>query len=220
MFRQAEEVIERDRHSHLLVPRLPLVRIHSAFLAAIRLAMSGQAAESFSVLRSAIEQAWYALHIAKDPKAPERANTWLSRNVDDSSKAKCKSEFTVARVRSTHEGLDPETARELQNRYENLIDLGAHPNQLGLFATIKKTKSEKQVDYKVGILASDSKAVPFALRMAVAVAVGGLKVFNLIYPERFTIAALGLEIQRLVVGLNTVFKPYARIATSTREPNG
>ena len=220
MFRQVEGVIERDRQSHLLVPRLLLVRIHSAFLAAIRLAMSGQATESFPVLRSAIEQAWYALHIAKDPKAPERANTWLSRNVDISSKAKCKSEFTVAKVRSTHEGLDPATAGELQERYENLIEFGAHPNQLGVFASVKKTKSDKLVDYKVGILASDSIAVPFALRMAVAVAVGALKVFKLIYPERFGITGADLGIQCLVVELNAVFKRYARMAPSRQESNG
>lgn len=219
-FRRVEEVIEKDRRSHLLVSRLLMVRIHSAFLAAVRLAMSGQASESYPVLRSAIEQAWYALHIAKDPKAPARANTWLSRNDDISSKAKCKSEFTVANVRSTHEGLDAATAKELQDRYENLIDFGAHPNQLGVFASIKKIKSDKQVDYKVGILAGDAITVPFALRMAVAVAVGTLKVSELIYPERFRIAGIDLEIEKLVAGLNNVFTPYARVARQKQGSSG
>jgi len=189
-----------------------MVRTHAAFLAAVRLAMSGQASESFPVLRAAIEQAWYALHIAKDSKAPGRANIWLSRNDDKSTKTKCKSEFTVGNVRATHEGLDAATAKELQDIYENLIDFGAHPNPMGVLASMRKSGTDKQVDYKIGILTSNKTTVVFALRMAVAVAVGALKVFKLIYPERFSLAGINLEIDKLVAGLNTVFKPYVRVA--------
>lgn len=42
---------------------LLLHRSHSAFLASCRLAMSGQAAETFPVLRSCLDYALYALHI-------------------------------------------------------------------------------------------------------------------------------------------------------------
>lgn len=211
-FRRVEEAIEKDDRDDLLLSRFLIGRIHSAFLGAVRLAMSGQASESFPVLRAAIEQAWYALHIAKDSKAPERAKIWLSRNDDNSSKAKCKSEFTVAKVRATHEGLDAATAKELQNTYENLIDFGAHPNPMGVLASMSKSQTDKQIDYKVGILASDKTTVAFALRMAVAVAVGALKAFELIYPERFSLAGIDLEVDKMVAGLNAVFKPYVPVA--------
>jgi len=56
--------------------------------------------------------------------------------------------------------------------------------------------------------------------MAVAVAVGALKVFELIYPERFKITGVDLEIENLVAGLNSVFKPYARVARQKRGSNG
>jgi hypothetical protein len=211
-FRRIEEAIEKDNRHDLLVSRFLMVRTHSAFLGAIRLAMSGQASESFPVLRAAIEQAWYALHIAKDPKPPERAKIWLSRNDDAPSKAKCKSEFTVANVRSTQEGLDAATARELQDRYENLIDFGAHPSPMGVLTSMSKSETDKQIDYKIGILICDKTTVVFALRMAVAVAVGALKAFKLIYPERFSLAGIDLEIDELVAGLNAVFKPFVPAA--------
>src|SRR5271157_2360880 len=65
LFRRVEEAIESDDRDELLVSRFLMVRTHSSFLAGIRLAMSGQVSESFPVLRAAVEQAWYALHIAK-----------------------------------------------------------------------------------------------------------------------------------------------------------
>jgi len=56
-FQRVEETVEKDNREELLVSRFLMVRTHSAFLAAIRLAMSGQLSESYPVLRAAIEQA-------------------------------------------------------------------------------------------------------------------------------------------------------------------
>lgn len=50
----------------------------------------------------------------------------------------------------------------------------------------------------------------FTLRQAVAVGVGALKIFRLVYPERFTIVGLDGEIDALVGQLNTVFRRYGR----------
>jgi len=56
-FQRVEETVEKDNREELLVSRFLMVRTHSAFLAAIRLAKSGQLSESYPVLRAAIEQA-------------------------------------------------------------------------------------------------------------------------------------------------------------------
>ena len=185
-----------------------MVRTHSSFLAAIRLAMSGQLSESYAVLRAAIEQAWYALHMAKDPQPPTRTTVWLCRNDDETSKSKCKSEFTIAKVRSTHESLDPATAKQLHELYETMIDFGAHPNQLGMLVAMGKSEMEQGINYQVGILFPEVVALAATLRMAVAVAVGALKVFQLIFPECFKLMGLDEEIKALVNELNSVFKPY------------
>lgn len=69
-FRHVEAAVEKDTRQEFLVSRFLIVRTHSSFLAAIRLAMSGQIPESYAILRVGIEQAWYALHITKDPHPP------------------------------------------------------------------------------------------------------------------------------------------------------
>jgi len=208
LFRQLEEAIEKDNRQEHLVVRFLVVRSHSSFLAAIRLAMSGQMSEAFPLLRSVIETTWYALHIAKDPKVTERSEIWLRRNDSEASKARCKSEFTVAKVKRTHEVLDAPTAKELHGIYENLIDFGAHPNQFGVMASMKKFESEKEIDFGVGILYPESLPVLFALRMAVGVAIGALKSFQLVFPERYTIVGIDLEVEKLISDTNTLFRSY------------
>lgn len=209
LFKRFEEAIEKDNREEFLVPRFLMVRSHSSFLAGIRLAMSGQVSEALPVLRSGVECTWYALHIAKDPKGTERAEIWLRRNEDDAAKSRCKSEFTVAKVRQTHETLDANTAKDLHGIYENLIDFGAHPNQFGVMTAMRKSEADKQVDFSIGILHAEPLTIVFALRMAVGVAVGALKTFQLVFPERFMLAGIDLEIEKLISEANALFKSYA-----------
>ncbi|MGH9672808.1 MAG: hypothetical protein ACRD44_06460 [Bryobacteraceae bacterium] len=130
LFKRFEEAIEKENSEQLLVPRFLMVRVHSAFLAGVRLVMSGQVLESFPVSRSAVESAWYCLHIAKDPSPPSRATVWLNRNESETDKARCKSEFTTARVRKTHENLDAPTAKQFHEIYESLIDFRGTPQSI------------------------------------------------------------------------------------------
>lgn len=207
-FQRAETAVEKDPGWNRLVPRFLLIRTHSTFLAAIRAGMSGQVSEAFVLLRGAIEQSWYALHMAKDSNPDDRVEIWLRRNDDDQAAAKCKAEFTVKNVRSTHEALDPSTAFELRRLYEMLIDYGAHPNQMGVLTALRSDESANQIDYKVGILYPAELPVMVTLRIAVAVAIGALKVFKLIYPERFALMSFDTELAELVDELNSKFKPY------------
>ncbi len=186
-----------------------MVRAHSSFLAGIRLSMSGQVLESYAVLRSGVEQTWYALHIAKDPKPPARATTWLNRNQSDKEKSRCKTEFSVAQVRATHEALDSNTAKDLHATYETLIDFGAHPNQFGVLTSMTKVNADQQTNFSIGILAPQPMPVLFALRMAVAVALGSLKVFQLVFPERFALLGIDQDTANLISEANTLFKSYA-----------
>jgi hypothetical protein len=209
LFRQFEEAIEKDNRQQYLVARFLAVRSHSSILAAIRLSMSGQISESFPVLRSAIESTWYALHIAMDPKGTERSETWLRRNESEAAKARCKSEFTIAKVKQTHVALDAGTAKELHGIYEDLIDFGAHPNQFSVMVAIKKSESENQINYRAGILYPEPLPVLFALRMAVGSAIGVLKTFQLLFPERFRLIGIDLKIEMLIEDANALFKAYA-----------
>jgi hypothetical protein len=215
-FKRAEDAVERDSGWVRLVPRFLLVRTHSSFLAAVRAGMSGQLSEAFALLRGAIEQSWYALHMAKDPSGDTRIEVWLRRNHDEQATGRCKAEFTVRNVRTTHEGLDPGAASQLHSIYESLIDYGAHPNQMGVLTGVTQQECAKQIDYKVGILYPAEVSVMVTLRLAVAVAIGSLKIFQLIYPERFVLMSLDADIVRLIDGLNSRFKQYS---SRSRPPN-
>jgi hypothetical protein len=213
----AEGLVKRDGRPVLLIPRFLQVRVRSAFLAACRLALSGQLVEAHAVLRQAIEQAWYALHIATEPDPPAAAveksprmvrwEIWMRRTDDSTAKRRWKDEFTVRNVRTSHERIDPDTAAELHNLYEILIDFGAHPNEQGLLSAITKQESDRQIEYQIGILAPHELPLMFTLRLAVAV--GALKIFQKIYPERFELMSVDREIDAIVAGLNTVFKRFA-----------
>jgi tetratricopeptide (TPR) repeat protein len=206
-FTAFEKILENDGDPARLIPRFLIVRAHASFLAATRLAMSGELPEAYAVLRLALEQTWYALHIAKDPAPTRRAEIWLSRNTDDAAKTACKQEFTVRNVRTTHEQLDPDTAGQLQALYEAMIDFGAHPNQLGtLAAALKGHEDAAQITYGIGILHPVKIPQMATIRLAIAVAVGTLKVAQLIYPERLQNTESNAAVATLVADLNTVFK--------------
>jgi hypothetical protein len=195
-----------------------MARTHAAFLAAIRLGMSGQVVEAHPALRAVIEDIWYALHLAKDPinNPPSRAMIWLRRNDNQAAKTQCKNEFFVANVRATHAALDPTTATALQALYEWTIERGAHPNPQGVLAAMSRTEAGQRLTYDVAILTDNPILVVATLKTAVEVAVCALKIFRLIFPERFTIMGLDAEIETLIEFLNTVFKPYVPVAPTSR----
>jgi hypothetical protein len=207
-FRQIADSVEKDSRQEFLIPRLLIARTHSSFLASIRLSMSGQVPEACAVLRASIEQAWYALHLAKDPNPPERVTVWLRRNDDEFSKSKCKNEFKIRNVRSTHQSFDSVTAKQLHELYEMMIDLGAHPNQQGVLTSMNLSETEEETTCQVGLLAPKVTTVLVALKTAVETAIGTFKVFHLIFPERFKIMGLDVKIEILIGELNRVFKAY------------
>ena len=143
-----EEITERENNPNLLPTRFLMARSHGAWLGAVRLGLSTQTAEAYPVVRAIIENAWYALHIAKDPAPPARAEIWLRRGESEQAKKACKDEFTIANVRATHRAL------------------------------------------------------------------GALRVFRLVFPERYAITGLDEEIARLVDEVNAVFGARAAVLKS------
>jgi hypothetical protein len=208
-FEAAEAAVEKDSRERV-VPRFLFVRSHSAYLAACRLAMSGQLVEAHAVLRVGIEHTWYGLHIARDPAPYARMEIWLRRNEGPDALARCKNEFTVANVRATHEQVDAGAAADVKALYELLIDYGAHPNQLGVLAAARNAADDGSRTYSVGILYPEELPVMFTLRLAAAVGVAALRVFRHIYPERFALVGLDATIQQLANRVDTDFRQYAR----------
>ena len=207
-FQQLATIIEKEQDPNLLPTRFLMARAHAAWLAAIRLGLSGQVVEAYPVLRAVVEDTWYALHLAKDHNPPTRAKIWLLRNEDATSKALCKQEFFISNVRATHIALDPATATTLQTLYDQTIELGAHPNQLGVSAAMTWTDMDQNCSFGVAFLTDKPVLIALALKIAVEAAVGALRTFRLIFPERFTIMGMDNEIEQLIGELNAVFKSF------------
>ncbi len=212
------EILEVDpRDAHLGVPRFLFIRSHAAVLAAMRLAMSGQGVEAQPVLRTAIEDAWYALHVARDPGPPARARMWWDRDISLQATQTCQAEFTAGNVRRTHEGLDAASAAAMHRLYQDTITLGGHPNERGVASSLRIDRGLDAVRIGVGILHAGTVAQVAALKRAVDVAIGIAKTVGLIYRERFRIAGIGDEVDRLAQHSGDVFKKYAQMV-AVQEP--
>ncbi len=190
--------IENDDRDERVRPRIIFVRTYSAFFAAVRLAMSGQTFEAAPVLRAAIEQTWYALHIARDPQPPRRGIIWLKRGDTQTAKARCKQEFSIANVFETHKAFDATTAGILKRLYDTVVDFGGHPNEKGVLASLRRKEAEDTVTYEVGILQPDPLLVMVTLKEAIEVAICVLKVSQLIAPSHLKVEGLDLCIKQLI----------------------
>jgi hypothetical protein len=67
VFQQVEAITEKENTEHLVPVRMLMTRARGAWLAAVRLGMSGQTVEAYPLVRMVVENAWYALHIARTP---------------------------------------------------------------------------------------------------------------------------------------------------------
>ena len=71
-----------NRPGERIVEAVLLLRSHSAFRAAVMLAMSGMLPETFVQLRNCLENSLYSLHIYKNKGHDE---IWMNRHVDEDS---------------------------------------------------------------------------------------------------------------------------------------
>lgn len=208
---RVHEIIESDPGDvHLLVPRLLIARSRAAILAAMRSAMSGQGVEAEPALRLAIEATWYALHVARDPAPPARAEIWWARGSSPQATQACKNEFSVAKVRATHEQADAATAGAMKTLYDDTIDYGGHPNQGGVAASLLVDTSSPDIPkVRVGILHPGTPITLAALKATIDVMIGAAKTVGLIYPEGFEAKGVNNEINHLVQHSAEVFGKYA-----------
>jgi hypothetical protein len=161
---------------------LPLIyRGHSAFRAAVQLAMAGQAAECYMVLRGAIENVLYANHISAEPATYE---VWRARGSSDEARKSCRKEFTTRRVFDTLRSRDSALADKVGTIYERTIDYGAHPNEASVFGALTMSEGDDAVHFDVHYVAADELTRGLALRTCTQAGLLMLDVVILILPLR------------------------------------
>jgi len=220
LLRRLLDAIENERGDSRDVgsQRMLIHRSHGAILATMRLTMSGQAIEAMPVLRLAIEEAWYALHIAKDPAPPTRARIWWNRDDSPQATQACRKEFEVGNVRRTHEGFDPRTAASMKRLYDDTITYGGHPNSSGiaLGVSLEEGSDPETATIKIGILNPNPTTVLSTIKAAVDVVMGLTLTVGLIYPEAFKRVGLGRDFNALRKHAAKVFQERARALRQER----
>ncbi len=224
LMQEVDECMHRAG-SNLLNPKdgltpVFLYRCHSAFRAAAGLAMGGQLVETYPLLRSCLESAAYALFI---DKTPGMAKVWLDRNESATAKNQMKNEFQVSKVRAVIHQSDKRLAEVFQHLYELCIDLGGHPNQLGVMGSLQIREGEDRTEFLQIYLHGDGVVLDAALKMLVDVGICCLFVFlhNDTFKHRFELLGVTERVKALRREVGKLSKKAAlhpRSIGATRQP--
>jgi hypothetical protein len=171
-----------------------LFRAHSAYLAGIRLALSGQVPEAYMVLRGALECALYGLYVARKPSVSE---IWLRRDEDEASRRKVRKEFKVANVFQVLELEDQKLHKIAGNLYERTIDYGGHPNQQAFLSVMKQQSDDSKITFQSAYMIGNEDALHLCLKSCAQIGICALSIFRLVFRERFDILGISQNLESM-----------------------
>jgi hypothetical protein len=170
------------------------VRSHSSYRAAIRLASSGQVPEAFSLLRGCIEYALYGFYLNKFPAA---IKTWSERDDNEAGKMKARKELTFGRLLSELDRSSIAVGKATRHLYELTIDAGAHPNRKTITLAMKRQETDELISFDLAQLNNDPMMLILALKTSAQVGICSLKIFRLVFRERFDLLGISDDIESL-----------------------
>ena len=175
-----------------------LFRAHSAYLAGLRLALSGQVPEAYMVLRGTLECALYGLYVARKPSVSE---IWLRRDEDEVSRRKVRKEFKVANVFQVLELEDQKLRKIAGNLYERTIDYGGHPNQQAFLSVMKQQSNDSKITFQSAYMIGNEDALHLCLKSCAQIGICALSIFRLVFRERFDILGISQNLESMKKGL-------------------
>lgn len=182
------EIIKDDfKNTTNIFEALLLMRSHSSYYAACRLAMSGQVPETFVMLRNGLENALYALHIKRNQKA---GDIWLKRHDNEKSLKATRNEFTYKKIITTLEKTDRSLFATAKVLYETSIDSGAHPNEQAITSSLTVNISDDKIDLKQVYLTVEDLQIVRGLKSTAQVGLCSLYIFRHIFKEQFDIMGI------------------------------
>ncbi|WP_139347073.1 hypothetical protein [Herbaspirillum sp. VT-16-41] len=159
--------------SHLL-----FIAAHNHFLAAVRLALSGQALPTYPVGRACVEAALYGYYLAKVPEATAR---WHSKPTERAALRAWSREFSVSNISSLLSAGQAEWTRFL---HQTAIDYGAHPNTQALYSNMaQKELADGGVHLENIILHAWGLSAANATKFALEAGMFTIALFATAYPE-------------------------------------
>ena len=175
-----------------------LVRSHSAYLASVRLALSGQVSEAYMVLRGSLECALYGLYVARKKSVGE---VWLRRDENDAAKKKVKQEFKVSNLFQVLESEDHKLRKITGLLYEKTIGYGGHPNQQAFLSVMKQQSDESRITFQSAYMIGNEPALQLCLKSSAQIGTCALSIIRLVFRERFDLLGVSDELDKMKIGL-------------------
>ncbi|QCP54500.1 hypothetical protein FAZ95_37020 [Trinickia violacea] len=178
---------------------LMLVNAHAAFRAAAELALQTRTCEAYPLLRRCLEGALYAVHFHRKPELFE---VWARRGEGLKQRRAVRNAFQTRDLLTGVRALNQAIGARAEHLYELSIDMGAHPNETGIFGRLELAKREDgRLELRTKYLNDDLLPVIATLKTAAQTGVCTLECFWLICRERFAIMGLQNTIEELKTGL-------------------
>lgn len=170
-----------------------MLRAHSAFRAGVGSIMAGQLFESQAVLRLCLEHAAYGFYIGADT---DRMKRWLRRGASDENRNALRKEFHNDKIRAYIERSSPVMREYFDYYYNQLIEFGAHPNELGYsLNTTMQRNAAGDIKIEALYLQADGMHLDNALKVAGQVGLWVLSLMQLIYRERFELLGIRADLE-------------------------
>jgi hypothetical protein len=190
MFREALANLDRSPD---WLPTLFLLRAHSSYLGAVRIALSGQIAESFMLMRGVLESSLYGYRLAREPSLAE---IWLKRGDSAAIEREVREKFAWGAVRRALEAESKRIAELAHELYQRCLDHGGHPNSGAFLHSLEIEEAGSERRLRLAYLTDNEATLQFVLKSVAQIGVLSLMVARLIFKERFEIIGLSERIDR------------------------
>lgn len=159
-----------------------LTRSWFSFRGTCMMAMSGQAAEAYVLMRGCLEGALYALHIDINP---ELRMVWLNRDRDVESRKVCQNRFKHRGVAKSLEAKSQWLYEIMSQLYEQTIDQGAHPNKRSVTDGLEVDEDIENKTLSFRFVVGGPDEISKAWKTASHVGACALHILQLVRPDYF-----------------------------------
>jgi len=153
---------------------------HAAFLAAVKLAVSGELPPAYMVFRGCLEDALYGFFLFHHR---ELRSVWMARQDSEETKKKVRKEFAIGTMRGFLTEKNPAVGEQFGIAYETTIDFGAHPNTLAFTSHLAQIPESTDQTWQYINLTPVDQAMAF--RIGAMAGLNALDMFALLFPDQF-----------------------------------
>jgi hypothetical protein len=170
-----------------------LVRSHGAHLAASSLALSGQVAEAYVLMRAGLETALNGLFIAD---SPDRQQLWIGRNDTEEAGRRAIAMFDDSGPLANLQAIDAATAKVYQQLHARTAERQFHANTFAVRSReAPSVSSHAELTQKYFVLGDEVQHS--CLRSVAQVGICCLTIFYYAFPERYRELQLDVSLKQL-----------------------